>query len=94
MKNKKIIIAIISLITVLLVSAMIYILSIQRKGFSTFGNEHCTCRTNITAGPAFTSWTCKLCGISGTKSTTSVPEICNICSILTGRCPDCGNLKK
>ena len=46
------------------------------------------------AGEAITKWRCDICGFKKMHSNTDTPAICSTCSIITGRCPECGELLK
>ena len=74
------------------------------KGYAIFGNKYCPKEDNDfryedfwhsnIAGQTFTSYRCLLCNQSYWNSNTDTPLICPDCGKITGRCGDCGKLKK
>lgn len=66
-----------------------------QKGYQLFGKDYCTTDHSLeAAGDALTEWKCQLCGRSAINSDTNVPQLCDDCARITGRCHQCGKLKK
>lgn len=98
---KKKIIFLIVVIVIILLGISLYIIKnstdIKAKGNKLFGKEYCD--ENVyehfrSGGDAFTKYTCPLCDREYNNPDTAVPKICSSCATITGRCMDCGKLKK
>lgn len=68
---------------------------LEQKGYDIFKAEYCiTDHSKEIAGDALTGWCCSLCGAHAVNSDTNVPKLCYNCAQTTGRCSQCGKLKK
>lgn len=68
---------------------------IKQKGYNLFKKDYCTTDHSLEiAGDALTEWKCQLCGTSAINSDTNIPKLCENCAKITGRCYQCGKLKK
>lgn len=67
----------------------------KQKGYNLFGKDYCITDHSLeAAGDALTEWKCQLCGRSAINPDTNVPQLCDDCARITGRCHQCGKLKK
>ena len=74
------------------------------KGNKIFGTDYCPKNNNdylyedidhhALAGQAITTYKCKICNKKYEHPSTAIPKICSSCADITGRCKDCGKLKK
>lgn len=103
--NKKVIICIGVILTIIFAGFLIYLFGksdksklntkIEQQAYDLFGKYYCTVDHSFEiARDALTKWKCKLCGVSSINPDTNVPKMCEKCANLTGRCYKCGKLKK
>jgi len=74
------------------------------KGNRMFGDDYCPKDNNDylyedyehqrVAGEAITPYKCKICNKNYDYPNTNIPKICSSCANITGRCMQCGKLKK
>ena len=109
MKKKNIIILIFLIIAILVISIFLVINNrilsrkndIISKGNKIFGTDYCDNNYlygdydhPTIAGEAFTPYICKICNKEYEHPNTATPKICSSCADITGRCMQCGKLKK
>ena len=92
--SKKVFIGII--IVVMFVGVTILLSNkLKNRNIDNLVEEYCTTDHSLeVAGDALTEWNCQLCGKSAINSDTNVPKLCADCAKKTGRCYQCGKLKK
>ena len=110
MKKKNIIILIFLIILIISIFLVINNRVLSReddiisKGNRIFGTDYCPKKNNddlyedynhpMMAGQAFTPYKCKICNKKYEHHNTAIPKICSSCADITGRCMQCGKLKK
>ncbi len=85
------------ILIIILIICLGYCSFIIIKGNIVYGVQYCSSfHINSPGGPSEgILWKCNLCGKKDIiYSTSSVPELCARCAFITGRCAECGNIKK
>ena len=84
------------ILIIILIICLGYCSFIIIKGNIVYGAKACACDYTgySLVGLGSTSWKCNLCGHEDVDVDTGVPELCDRCAFITGRCAECGNIKK